>query len=87
MPTALEHISTFYVTPGGSSERIFLYYGEIEAGSRKSSSGGQKVEHEDIEVLDFSPEELFTKLEQGEIDDAKTIIGIMWLRHRLEGRF
>jgi len=84
-PTALEHISTFYVTPGGSSERIFLYYAEVNAGSRESG-GGLEAEHEDIEVLEFAPEELFTKLEQGEIVDAKTIIGIMWLRRRLEGR-
>ena len=25
----LQHISTFYVSPGGSSERIFLYYVEV----------------------------------------------------------
>src|SRR5688572_10147660 len=25
----LRHISTFYVSPGGSSERIFLYYAEV----------------------------------------------------------
>lgn len=27
-----EPICTFYLTPGGSSERIFLYYGPVSAG-------------------------------------------------------
>lgn len=82
--TNLEPISTFYVTPGGSSERIFLYYAEVDGGSRESAGGGIASEHEDIEVLEFTPEELFGKLDSGEIADAKTIIAVMWLRRRLE---
>ena len=35
----LEHISTFYVSPGGSSERIILYYVEVDE-TNKITAGG-----------------------------------------------
>src|SRR5438309_1386579 len=33
-PSRLEHISTFYVSPGGSSERIVLFYAKIDGTER-----------------------------------------------------
>jgi ADP-ribose pyrophosphatase len=35
----LEHISTFYVSPGGSSERILLYYVEVDETSKIEAGG------------------------------------------------
>lgn len=79
----LEHISTFYTTPGGSSERIFLFYSEVSGESAKySGRGGLLSEGEDIQALEFSLDEALGKVRAGEIVDAKTIIGIYWLVNR-----
>ena len=44
-----EHISTFYLSPGGSSERIFLYYSEVSGEQAKyKETGGLLHEDEDI---------------------------------------
>jgi len=81
---ALTHIATFYVSPGGSSERIMLYYAEVEESHKVAGGGGLVEEHENIELREYALPALWAALEAGEIVDAKTIIGLMWLRRRLE---
>lgn len=76
------HIHTFYVSPGGTSERIFLYYVEVGNSDRVGPGGGLASEAEDIRVLEYSPAEAFALLDNGDIQDAKTLIAIMWLRAR-----
>ena len=78
----LTHISTFYTSPGGSSERIFLYYTEVINSDRVVNGGGLASEHEDIEVVAVSLADTWEALETGKITDAKTIIALMWLKNR-----
>jgi nudix-type nucleoside diphosphatase (YffH/AdpP family) len=40
------HIATFYVSPGGTSERIILFYSEVGDADRVSAGGGLASEHE-----------------------------------------
>jgi ADP-ribose pyrophosphatase len=81
---AFEHIATFYPSPGGSSERIFLYYSEVSGEqARYKATGGLSHEGEDIKVVELSLEEAMAKIQSGEIMDAKTILGIFWLVNRL----
>lgn len=75
-------IATFYVSPGGSSERIYLYYAEVRNADRISVGGGLASEHEDIELIEVAFDELFTALKQGEIRDAKTLIAAQWLQQK-----
>lgn len=82
----LEPIYTFYVSPGGTSERIFLFYAEIDLGHRLSPGGGVSSEQEDIEVLELPLDSVWEMLDRGKIQDAKTIIGLLWLRRRLESK-
>ena len=79
---SLEHISDFFPTPGGSNERIFLYYAEVTPSMRKADGGGLASEGEDIEVLEFTIEDVKTKLSRGEFNDAKTLIAVQWLMAR-----
>jgi nudix-type nucleoside diphosphatase (YffH/AdpP family) len=79
----LVHISTFYVSPGGSSERILLYYAEISGAGRSEKGGGLAEENEDITLIELPADEAFRQVEWGRIVDAKTILGLMWLRNRL----
>ena len=75
----VEHIATFYVSPGGSSERIWLYYAEVRESGRLSPGGGLRGEHEDIRVVSMSLDEARAALAAGTFVDAKTIIGLQWL--------
>jgi nudix-type nucleoside diphosphatase (YffH/AdpP family) len=76
----LAHISTFYVSPGGTSERVILYYGEIAGFDGRTSGLG--VGDEDIQVIEKSPEALWQEFLSGHLRDAKTIIALLWLRER-----
>ena len=79
----LEHISTFYVSPGGSSERIILYYAEVDENNKIEAGDGVASEDEDIMPVELSLTDAFKQIQSGEIADAKTIVGILWLHHRL----
>lgn len=79
----LEHISTFYVSPGGSSERIILYYAEVDATNKIEAGGGVASEDEDIMTVELSLTDALKQIQSGQIADAKTIVGIFWLHHRL----
>ncbi len=82
----VEHISTFYVSPGGSSERIILYYAEIDDREKIRAGGGLASENEDISLVELSLSEAMERVKTGEIADAKTIIAIMWLAERMNRR-
>lgn len=78
-----EPISTFYVSPGGSSERVFMYYAEVHNDDRVGTGGGLANEHEDIHLVEIPLDRLDEMLDGGEIADAKTLVGLLWLqRHR-----
>jgi nudix-type nucleoside diphosphatase (YffH/AdpP family) len=79
----LEHITTFYSSPGGSSEQIYLYYSEVSGEQTKyKKTGGLLASGEDIKVIELALAEALAKIKTGEIVDAKTIIGIYWLENR-----
>jgi nudix-type nucleoside diphosphatase (YffH/AdpP family) len=80
---SLEHISTFYLSPGGSSERIILYYAELDDNDKITAGGGLAAENEDITNVELTIEDALEKIENGEIADAKTIIAVYWLQNRL----
>ncbi len=85
---AFESIATFYPSPGGSSERIFLFYSEVSGEKAKyKETGGLIGEGEDIKAVEISIADALKKIKSGEIVDAKTIIGIYWLEnHQLNLR-
>lgn len=74
----LELISRFYVSPGGTSERIHLYLGYSH--QKIGSGGGLRSEHEDIQAMEIPLDEAIKMIDTGEICDAKTIIALQWLR-------
>jgi nudix-type nucleoside diphosphatase (YffH/AdpP family) len=81
----LQHINTFYVSPGGSSERIILYFAEVTNSGHTASGGGVPSEGEDVRLVEFTPGQAWAALAAGEIVDAKTIIALTWLKERLAG--
>jgi len=82
----LQEIGTFFVSPGGSSERILLYLAEVRDEHRTGSGGGVPEEGENIEILRWPLASIADRLERGEVRDAKTLIGLRWLLENVEGR-
>jgi len=76
----IEHISTFYTTPGGSNERVFLYHAEVD-GSRKTQFASASDE-EDIELRELDLDAALRAVTAGDIVDAKTILALYWLKSR-----
>ncbi len=74
----LEYIAAFYLSPGGSSERIFLYYAEVSENDLVAAGGGAAGEHEDIRLVEYSRSEIEAALDRGEIVDAKTLVALQW---------
>jgi ADP-ribose pyrophosphatase len=42
---------SFYVSPGGTCERVLLYYGEVGEADRVSAGGGLASEQEDLQLV------------------------------------
>ncbi len=78
----LRRLFRFYTSPGGSSERITLFYAEVDSSEAKGIRGSAS-EGEDILVHVLSREEAIAKLDQGEIDSAIPIIALQWLARHL----
>lgn len=85
-PQHTEPIATFYVSPGGSSERIFLFYCAITDADNVGHGGGLISEGEDIKIVELSISDALTRLAAGEFLDAKTVIGLQWLRLKIGER-
>jgi len=77
--SALRHIGTYYMSPGGSSERIHLYYAAVDQSEGEGEGGGKLSEGEDILVKTVAVDEALAELARGEIVDAKTAITLQWL--------
>jgi ADP-ribose pyrophosphatase len=78
----LEHVATFYVSPGGTSERIVLYFAEIDAAAKSGAGGGLATEDEDIATIELPLDEALSQFRDGRIVDAKTIVALLWLQNR-----
>lgn len=79
----LKFLTQFYPSPGGCSEKIFVYlaYVETRVEIKKKYFG---IGNEDIQVLEIPLIKAFEMIENGEICDGKTIIGLFHLRDELK---
>lgn len=83
--TELVPIANFYVSPGGSSERILLFYAEVTEADRLGRGGGVPAENEDIRLEEISLDDALAQVADGRLCDAKTILAVLWLQRRLRG--
>lgn len=74
----IEFICSFFVSPGGTSERIMLYYSEVDSANKVFDGGGMKFESEDIQLVKLKTKEVIERLKNNLFRDAKTILGIQW---------
>jgi GDP-mannose pyrophosphatase NudK len=63
-----------YSSPGVLTEKMHYFIGEYTDAMKVSAGGGLESEHEDIEVLELPFKRTIEMLNNGEIQDARTII-------------
>jgi nudix-type nucleoside diphosphatase (YffH/AdpP family) len=73
----VKEIFNFFLSPGGSSERIFFYFARINPSQKISKSAG--LNNEDIRSIHIKVDDALKMLEERKIYDARTIIGLQWL--------
>jgi ADP-ribose pyrophosphatase len=74
-PGTLKYETTFYTTPGISDEAIHYFI------ARDLTPCAQRLEEgEHITVEAYSIDECLEKIKSGEINDGKTILGILWYK-------
>ncbi len=75
---ALEPICEYLVSPGSSSEWVYLYIGRIDSAGI-GGIHGLDHEHEDIRVEVVSRTDALDRLAQGRIVASPAIIALQWL--------
>jgi ADP-ribose pyrophosphatase len=76
---SLQKIGSFYASPGYTNEKINLFYCTTNSQLKHNMGGGLEGEHEFIEIIEMPLLEALSKIDTGEICDAKTVIGLLWL--------
>ncbi|MDD9915925.1 MAG: ADP-ribose diphosphatase, partial [Rhodospirillaceae bacterium] len=74
----LEQVMEFYPSPGGCSELVTVFCGEV---SSEGASGvhGVAEEGEDIRVFSISVDKAMAQIQSGAINNSIGVIGIQWL--------
>jgi len=85
-PTRLEHAMTVFASPGNTTEQVHLFVGEIERGRKHAPGGGNVEEGEDIEVVELDFDDALAMIETGAIEDAKTVLLLLYLERNVLGR-
>jgi nudix-type nucleoside diphosphatase (YffH/AdpP family) len=75
----IEHIASYYCSPGCSTEYFHCYLGLCDLPELKQGRGGLASEHEDIRthVLDF--ERAMELIPSGEANNGPLILSLIWL--------
>jgi len=70
----LTEIVKMWPSPGTSGETITVYYAEVSR--QTGAGGGLAAEHEDLEIVPFTRQQLIAERWQ----DAKTLLAVQWLQ-------
>lgn len=72
-------IVSYLSSPGGTSERMYVYVGKVDA-TTATGIHGLACENEDIRVHVVSREQAYQWVEEGIIDNAASVIALQWLQ-------
>lgn len=79
-PESIKPIMKYFSSPGGTSERIYLYWATFDSSKVLSGSvHGLAHENEDIMLHVVSRNDALALLATGKISNAATVIGLQWL--------
>lgn len=69
----VQRVFTAYTTPGSVTERLYFFVAEYDP-DNVAEGGGVASEGEDIEVLEIAFDDALAMIDDGRIEDAKTIM-------------
>ncbi|WP_435927876.1 ADP-ribose diphosphatase [Dryocola sp. BD613] len=76
-------VLSYLASPGGTSERSSILVGEVDATTAEGIHG-LVDENEDIRVHVVSREKAYQLVEEGDIDNAASVIALQWLQLHYE---
>lgn len=71
---SVKKIYEAYSSPGVMTEKMHFFIGEYTDDMKVNEGGGLESEHEDIEVLEMPFKNAISMLNNGEINDTRTIV-------------
>lgn len=78
-PLEMSFIMEYWVSPGASDEKVYLYYANVDS-TKVELYAGLHEEHEDIKVHVFTFDEALDLLKSGKIANGLTIMSLQWLQ-------
>ena len=82
----LEPVLQLFVSPGSTTERLYLFVAEYDRARRSGKGGGLAEEGESIEVVELDFDDALAMIETGEIVDIKTVLLLRHLESTVLGR-
>ena len=83
----LTHIVDYFPSPGGTDEQILLYLARCDLSCVvQGSVFGERTENEDIRVHRFPRGQWRDLLPSGKINNAATLLSLMWLDEQLDAQ-
>jgi GDP-mannose pyrophosphatase NudK len=77
---SVQKIMEVYMSPGSVTEMLYFFIAEYAHDMKVTDGGGIAHEQEEIEVLELPFEQALQMIDTGQIQDAKTIILLQYLR-------
>jgi len=77
--TEVEHITDYLSSPGGTNEKISLYFANVDSRTCKGVYGLES-EGEDILVRVLPFDDAWAMVEAGQCNNAMTLIALQWLK-------
>lgn len=71
---SVNKVMELFMTPAAVTEKIYYFIASYTDDMKVSEGGGVPSEHEDIKVLEMPFDEAVSKVESGDIRDAKTVV-------------
>ncbi len=70
----IKYLFSAYATPGAHKEKISYFLAPYSESDKIHPGGGLDEEHEDIEVIELSYQEIINMYKKNEIEDQKTLV-------------
>ena len=80
--TEVEKVAELYMSPGSVTEKLYFFLARYDENMKKGEGGGIAEEQENIEVLEISLTQAWQMVASGEINDAKTILLMYFLKQK-----
>jgi nudix-type nucleoside diphosphatase (YffH/AdpP family) len=82
----VQKIFEAFMSPGSVTEKLHFFIAEYDGSSQVTHGGGNRIEGEDIEVIELPIEGAIKAIESGAIEDGKTIMLLQYAGMHLFNR-